>query len=137
MQSSRVVRRADGANTSSAKLGEDLTPAQNGVAAEAPGKDHELNNTSRQRQISHTAAVMAVHPPGNRAARRTQTETPRRADRDNGPITIMVSTFDNKPTRHQTGAAKRLLHGADSLGKSTTRILNFIKFESEPILQAD
>src|SRR5262249_18907138 len=80
---------------------------------------------------------MAVHPPGNRAARRTQTETSGRADRDNGPITIMVSTFDNKPTRHQTGAAKRLLHGADSLGKSTTRILNCIKFESEPRLDAD
>ena len=54
---------------------------------------------------------MAVHPPGNHAARRTQTETSGRADRDNGPITIMVSTFDNKATRHQTGAAKRLLHG--------------------------
>src|SRR5262249_53509537 len=77
---------------------------------------------------------MAVHPPGNRAARRTQTETSGRADRDNGPITIMVSTFDNKPTRHQTGAAKRLLHGADSLGESTTRILNCIKYESEPNL---
>ena len=46
MQSSRVVRRADGANTSSAKLGEDLTPAQNGVAAEATGNDNELDNTS-------------------------------------------------------------------------------------------
>ena len=137
MQSSRVVRRAGSQYVVGEALGKDLTPAQNGIAAEAPGNDHELNNTSRQRQISHTAAVMAVHPPGNRAARRTQTETPRRADRDNGPITIMVSTFDNKPTRHQTGAAKRLLHGADSLGKSTTRILNCIKFESEPNLNAD
>jgi hypothetical protein len=26
-------------------LGKDLTPAQSGVAAEAPGNDHELNNS--------------------------------------------------------------------------------------------
>jgi hypothetical protein len=101
------------------------------------GNDHGLNNSSRQRQISHLAAVMAVHPPRNRAARRTRTETSAKADRDNGSITILVSTFDNKPTRRQTGAAKRLLHGVDSLRKSTTRMLNCIKFESELNLNAD
>jgi len=64
MQSSRVVRRAGSQYVVGEALGKDLTPAQNGIAAEAPGNDHELNNTSRQRQISHTAAIMAVHPAG-------------------------------------------------------------------------
>ena len=69
MQSTLVVRRADGANTSSAKrFSEDLAPAQDCVAAKAAGNHHELNDTSRQRQIGHAAAVMTVHASGNRFA---------------------------------------------------------------------
>jgi hypothetical protein len=49
----------------------------------------------------------------------------------------LVSTFDNKPTQDQTGAAKRVLHGVDSLRRSTTRMLNCIKVESELNLNAD
>lgn len=33
---------------------------------------------------------------------------------NNRLITLVVSTLYNKPTRHQTGAAECLLHGADS-----------------------
>jgi len=49
-------------------LSEDLAPAQDCIAAKAAGNHHELNDTSRQRQIGHAAAVMTVHASGNRFA---------------------------------------------------------------------
>lgn len=38
------------------------------------------------------------------------------------PWKCMVSNFDSKPARHQTGAVNLLLHGPDSFGKITKRI---------------
>jgi hypothetical protein len=55
-----------------------------------------------------------MHAPGNRSARRTQTNASERSDRNKGLITFEVRILYNKPTRHQTGAVECLLHGADS-----------------------
>jgi hypothetical protein len=118
-------------------LSEDLPPAQDRVAAEVASDHHKPNDTPRRRQVSHAAPITAMHAPGNRSARWTKTKSARRADGENGPVCLVERTFDNKPTRHQTGAAKCLLHGADSPKGSATRIKDCIKFESEPNLNAD
>jgi hypothetical protein len=131
MQSSLVVRRADGARTEA--LSEDLSPTQNCVAAGAAGNHHELNDTPRQRQIGRTAPITAMHTPGNRPARWAKTKAAGRSYGDNDLVSLVERTFHNKPGRHQTGAAKCLLHGADSLKKAR----DCIKTESEPNLDAD
>lgn len=95
-------------------LREDLTPAQDGVAAEAAGNYQELDDPPRERQIGHTSPISAMDTPGNRSARWTQTKAARRPDRNNGLIAFEVRTLYNKPTRHQIGARECLLHGADS-----------------------
>jgi hypothetical protein len=51
---------------------------------------------------------------GNCSARWTQTNVSGRPDHNNGLIAIVVRTLYIKPTRHQTGAVERLLHGAES-----------------------
>jgi hypothetical protein len=94
------------ANTSSAKgLGKDLTHAPNSVAAEAPGNDHEPNNSSRQRQISHMVAVMSVHRPGTVSHDEHRPKPLQGRTGDSGSVIFLVSTLDNKPAQHQTGAA--------------------------------
>ena len=101
-------------NTVREAFGEDLSAAQNRLAAEAAGNHDELNDTARQRQIRRAAPVMAMHASGNCSARWTKTETPGRADCDHSHVGIAKRTVHNKPGRHQTGAAKCLLHGVDS-----------------------
>jgi len=102
-------------------LGEDLLPAQNCIAAEAASDHGELNDTARKRKVSDAAPVMAVNAPRNGPARRTKTKSARRADRENSFVLLIKRTFHNKPSRHQTGAAKCLLHGVDSPPMGTPR----------------
>jgi hypothetical protein len=68
-------------------FGEDLATAKDGVAAAEAARDHqEVYDPPRKRQIGHAARY--------RLWKRR--------------------TLYNRPTRHQTGAVERLLHGADS-----------------------
>jgi len=90
-------------------LGEDLTPAQDSVAAEAASDYQELYNPPRERKIGHAPSIAAMDASGNRSARRTQTNNPGRSDHNNGLIVFVVRTLYNKPTRHQTGALECLL----------------------------
>jgi hypothetical protein len=94
-------------------LREDLTPAQNRVATEAAGNHHELNDTPRQRQICHAAAVMTMNAARDSSARGTKTKAASPSDDKNGLFCFKERTFYNKLSRHQIGAAKCLLHGAD------------------------
>jgi hypothetical protein len=91
-----------------------LTSAQDGVATEASSDHQELYDPPRERQIGHASSLPAMDTSGNRSARWTQTNASGRPDRNHGLITFAVRTLYNKPTRHQTGAVERLLHGADS-----------------------
>jgi hypothetical protein len=93
---------------------EDVAPAQDRVAAEAPGNYYELDDPPRERQIGHASSIAAMDTPKSRAARWTQADTSGRPDRDDRLITLVARTIYNKPTRHQTGAVQCLLHGADS-----------------------
>jgi hypothetical protein len=95
-------------------LGEDLAPTEDGVAAEAASDHQKLYGPPRKRQISHASSIVAMDAPGNRPARRTQTNASGGPDGNNGLFTFAVRTLYNKPTRHQTGAVECLLHGADS-----------------------
>jgi hypothetical protein len=95
-------------------LGEDLAPAQDGIAAEAAGDYQELGDPPGERQIGHASPIPAMDTSGNRSARWTQTNASRRPDLNNGLITFEVRTLYNKPTRHQIGALECLPHGADS-----------------------
>lgn len=95
-------------------LGEDLSPAQDGITAKTASDHNELNSLARYRQIDHATLVTTMDASGNRPARRAHTEVPNRADRDDGPVRFAERTFHNKPRRHEAGAAKCLLHGADS-----------------------
>jgi len=95
-------------------LCEELAGAQDGVAAEAAGDHQELHDPPRERQIGHASSIPAMDTSGNCSARWTQTNVSGRPDHNNGLIAIAVRTLYNKPTRHQTGAVERLLHGADS-----------------------
>ena len=138
MQSSLAVRRADGANAPSGKRSVKICrPHSTASQRKRRAITTSSNDTPRQRQVRHAAPITAMHASRNRPARWTKTKSARRADGENGPVCLVERTFDNKPTRHQTGAAKCLLHGADSPKGSATRIQDCIKFESEPKLHAE
>jgi hypothetical protein len=47
---------------------EDLTPAQDGIAAEAAGNHQEFYNPPRERQIGYAASIPAMDTSGNRSA---------------------------------------------------------------------
>lgn len=118
-------------------LGEDLSSAQDGIAAKTPSNHNELGGSTGYRQIGNAALVATMDASRNRPARRAHAEVPDRTDCDNGLIDIAERTLNNKPRRHKGGWAQCLLHGADSPENSSTRISNFIKSESEPKLHAD
>jgi len=56
---------------------------------------------------------------------------------DDSSICLVDRALYGQARRHEAGAAKCLLHGADSPKGSATRIKDCIKFESEPNLNAD
>jgi hypothetical protein len=51
-------------------FGEDLPPAPDGIAAEAPRSDQELDGSTGRWQIRHAPEIVAMHTRGDRAARR-------------------------------------------------------------------
>ena len=81
----------------------------------------KLNDTPRQRKVGDTAPVMAVNPPRNGPAQWTKTKAAGRSDGENSFVRLVERTFHNKPGRHQTGAAKCLLHRVDSPSAGTPR----------------
>ena len=85
----------------------------NGIE-EAASDYHELDPPSRQRKVPDSSPITAMNAARHAPARWTKTKTLRVSDGDNGPAGVAKRTFHNKPGRHQTGAAKCLLHGADS-----------------------
>jgi hypothetical protein len=95
-------------------LSEDLTPAEDSIAPEAASDHKKLYDPPRERQIGYASSITAVDASGNRSARWTHTNTSGRTNPNNGLIILVVRTFNNKPTRHQTGAVECLLHGVDS-----------------------
>jgi hypothetical protein len=57
---------------------------------------------------------------------------------DDSSICLVDRALSGQARRHEAGAAKCLLHGADSLPqRSATHSSNCIKSESEPLLDAD
>ena len=115
MPSSLLVRRAEGARTPSGKRSvKILLTAQDRVAAETTSDDNEIDHQSRQWKVPDPASIMAMNTTRDGAARWTDTDALCGPDGDNGVVGIAKRTLHNKPGRHQTGAAKCLLHGADS-----------------------
>jgi hypothetical protein len=59
------------------------------------------------------------------------------SDSDERPVTLVGCTFNYKALRDETRRMKCCMHGADSPDITASQEPNFIKFESEPLLDAD
>lgn len=115
MPSSLVVRRADGARMPPAKRSVKICrPHRTASQRKRRAIIYELDRPPRQRKVPDPTPVMAMNAARNSPARRTKTKTLRSPDGDNSLVGIAKRSLHNKPGRHQTGAAKCLLHGADS-----------------------
>jgi hypothetical protein len=95
---------------------EDASPAQNRLAAEAPGLERQHDAPSRNRQVRQAARISTMDPVRNRATGRARALHAPRAYRNDGAIAIAQRINRGKPSGEQLCGAKRL-HGADSLSK--------------------
>ena len=102
-------------------LYEDLLAAQYGLASEAARNDHQLDASSRQRQVADPTMVPTVHAPRSGTAGWTCRIFLRRTNRDRGLRGIVDCTHNNKTTGYQRKWPQRLMHGADSPRKSAHR----------------
>src|SRR5580698_4621818 len=102
-------------------LCEDLLAAQYGLAPEAARNDHQLDASSRQRQVADPTMVPTVHAPRSGTAGWTCRRYLRRTNRDRGVRDIVDCNHNNKTAGYQREWPQRLMHGADSPSKTAHR----------------
>ena len=100
-------------------LGENPSPAQDGVAVEPARKNHQANRASRDRQVRQPSAIPAVDPLGGRSAAGAGTRPRHGADGDQRAGVVARRVIHDKAARHESGGAESPLHGVDPLWRTT------------------
>lgn len=83
-------------------VGEDPPSTPHSVAAEAPRSDQELDRAACQRQIRHTPAIVAMHTPGDGAARRACAPSMTGMDSDCHLLWISVNLIHDQAGRDKS-----------------------------------
>jgi hypothetical protein len=82
-------------------LGEDLPPAQDGVAAEAPDDNAQFDASPAERKVGCTPSVVALNPPRARAAGGTGGRHGTRPNDHGDPVHTDVEVVDDEARRHE------------------------------------
>jgi hypothetical protein len=97
------------------------TRGETTLAPEAARNDHQLDASSRQRQVANPTMVPTMHALRSGTAGWTCRRYLRRTNRDRGVRYIVDCTHNNKTAGYQREWPQRLMHGADSPRKSAHR----------------
>ncbi|MGF7055733.1 hypothetical protein GGC47_004946 [Bosea sp. OAE752] len=98
-------------------LREDLTAAQDRIAAKSPDEDLELDASAAERQVLCSPEIPALDPLREHPAVRTWTGAGGGPGSDNNTIAFDRDTVDHQTCGNQAGWSKSLLHRADSFWK--------------------
>lgn len=96
-------------------FGEDLPPAQYGVAPEAPDNDLEFDASPAERQVGRAPQVTALNAARGSAAGRTGSRGSAQPHDHLDPVGTDVEALDDEARRHEARGPEALGHGTAPL----------------------
>ena len=107
------------------------------VTEEAAGPQNQRYLDARGRKIDQPPPILAMHAAASASTRRAAANARRAPYCDDEAVVVFHRALNDKPARNKLRNIKPL-HGSDPLPESKPiRRFDFIKSESEPILDAD